>query len=587
MDIKLLFEIPHYQKENFPSEVALAGMVDEEWCNYSTQEYIDQMNKVSLGLLHAGVKKEEKIGLISFNRPEWNFIDLGIQQIGAICVPMYPNVGKEQYKYMLEESEVTTLFVEDEELYNMIDDIKDELKKLKHVYTFNKVKGATHWTIITDEANQKNKEELLKRRQGVTESDLATIVYTSGTTGDPKGVMLSHENIMSNVKACLPLLPIDEGSKSLSFLPLNHIFERMLSFVYMASGVSIYYTRDIDNIAHYMKEVKPDIFTAVPRLLEKIYEKIKKKGAEQNFIKRGLFFGSIWIADQYELNSGNVFYNSFLKIADKLVFSQWREALGGDVKLIISGGAALNPKLARIFTAAGLPILEGYGLTETSPVISVNRWELENRKLGTVGKPLENVEVKISEEDNEILCKGPNVMMGYYKKEEETREVLKDGWLYSDDIGEIDDDGFLKVKDRKDSVFKTSGGKKVAPQPIENKCKESSLIEHIMVVGEGEKMVTALIVPDFENLKEWCKDNDIAYDSKEKIVENETVIERYEKILENKNSEFSHVEQVKKFRLVPAEWTVESGELTPTQKVKRPVVKDKHKKLIEEMYKEE
>lgn len=585
MKAKLLFEIPEVQEEKFPTEKSLVYKKSGEWKPYSTSDFIKLRDKVSRGLLELDIKKNDKVGIISFNRPEWNFIDLGTQQIGAITVPMYPNINKKQYEYILEQAEVKVLFVEDEELFKKVNDLKDKLDSLKEIFTFQKVGDATHWEeFLSDNTDFDGK--IKERRKEIEEDDLASIVYTSGTTGDPKGVMLSHKNIMSNVKASIPLLPVDDGSRALSFLPLNHIFERMLSFVYMASGVSIYYAEDIDSIADNMKEVKPNIFTTVPRLLEKIYEKIIKKGASQNLFKRAIFFGAVGLAKKYELGGKGAFYNYLLKLSNQVVFSQWREALGGEVKLIVSGGAALNPKLTRVFTAARLPILEGYGLTETSPVIAVNRWELKDRKIGTVGKPLENVEVKIADDD-EILCKGPNVMQGYYKNEDKTDEVLKDGWFYTEDLGEIDDEGFLSVTDRKDSVFKTSGGKKVAPQPIENTLKESSLIDQAMVIGEGRKMVTALIAPDFENLKGWCEENGVDFDSQENVIEEEKVKERYEKIIEDKNNEFSHTEQIKKFRLVADEWSTDNGELTPTKKVKRPVIKDKYEKLIEDMYEEE
>jgi long-chain acyl-CoA synthetase len=399
--------------------------------------------------------------------------------------------------------------------------------------------------------------------------------------------MLSHKNIMSNVKGCLPLLPVGSESKALSFLPLNHIFERMLNYLYMASAVSIYYAEHIDKIADNLKEVKPEIFTTVPRLMEKVYEKIISKGKEQSLIGRAVFFGALNVAQQYKLEGNSWFYNQILKLCDNLVFSKWREALGGNIRLVISGSAALNPKLIKIFTAAGIPILEGYGLTETSPVISVNRWEIEGRKLGTVGKPIKDVEVKIAD-DGEVLCKGPNVMKGYYKLEDKTKEVLEeDGWFHTEDIGSIDDEGFLSITDRKDSVFKTSGGKKVAPQPIENTLKESFLIDQIIVLGEKRKMVTALISPDFENLEEWCEDHDIEYSSQEDIIKNEEVLDRFKEIVEEKNQELSHTEQIKKFRLVPDNWSVESGELTPTQKIKREVILDQYEDLIENLYKEE
>ncbi len=585
MAFERIFEIPYHQSENHPQKDTVASKVDGKWKAYSTQEFLDIIQNVSRGLLALGVEKGENVGMISFNRPEWNFIDLGMQQIGAINVPLYPNISKKEYKYILNDAGIKQLFVEDQELYDMIADIKDEVDSLEHIYTFEKLEKADHWKKVLENASDEYDDQIEEIKSQINKDDLATIVYTSGTTGDPKGVMLSHNNIVSNIKACLPLLPVGSESKALSFLPLNHIFERMLNYLYIAAGVSVYYAEDIDSIGDNLKEVKPEIFTTVPRLMEKIYEKIVSKGKEQPLLKRAIFFGALNLANDYELEGKSWWYKQLLSLSDSLVFSKWRDAVGGNVKVIVSGGAAMNPKLIKIFTAAGLPILEGYGLTETSPVISVNRWEKEGRKFGTVGKPIEKVEVKIAD-DGEVLCKGPNVMMGYYNMEEKTNEVIEDGWFHTDDVGSIDEKGFLSIKDRKDSVFKTSGGKKVAPQPIENTLKESFLIDQVIILGEGRKMVTALISPDFDNLKGWCEDNDIDFESKEKVIENEDVIQRYEEIVEEKNEEFSHTEQIKKFRLVPDNWTVDSGELTPTQKVKREVVKDKYEDLIDKMYKE-
>jgi long-chain acyl-CoA synthetase len=582
---KLLFEIPEVQKKKFPTNESLIYKESGKWKAFSTSEFIEQRDRVSYGLLALDIKKDDKIGIISFNRPQWNFVDLGTQQIGAITVPMYPNISQDQYKFILDQAEVKVLFVEDEELFKTVSEIKDDLHQLKEVYTFQKVTNAKFWEdLLTD--NDSLRKKVDERRSGIEEDDLASIVYTSGTTGNPKGVMLSHKNIMSNVKSCLPLLPVAEGARALSFLPLNHIFERMLSFVYMASGLSIYYAEDIDSIANNMKEVRPHIFTTVPRLLEKIYEKIVRKGASAKLPVRAIFFGALSLAKNFSLKGNSVVYKLLLQLANVLVFSKWRDALGGEVKLIVSGGAALNPKLTRIFTAAQLPIMEGYGLTETSPVIAVNRWEVEKRKIGSVGLPLENVKVKIAE-DGEILCKGPNIMKGYYKNREKTDEVIKDGWFHTEDLGEIDDEGFLSVTDRQDSVFKTSGGKKVAPQPIENLLKESSLVDQAIVLGEERKMVTALISPDFDNLKGWCEVNNVTFTNSENVVESSKVKERYGKIIDGINDAFSQIQQIKKFRLVVDQWSTQSGELTPTQKVKRPVIKEKYKKLIEEMYAEE
>lgn len=583
---KLLFQIPQEQLEKCPLEDSLAAKENGEWKKYSTEKFLEIVRDVSRGLLAKGIEKGENVGLISFNRPEWNFIDLGLQQIGGINVPMFPNIDQQEYKYILEEAEVKTIFVEDERLFKLIDELKDEVKSLENIYTFEHVENARHWSEITEAADPKYDKQIEKTKGEIKEDDLATIVYTSGTTGDPKGVMLTHKNIVSNVKAVLPLLPVGEGSRALSFLPLNHIFERMHTYLYMAAGISIYYAESVDKVGDNLKEVKPHIFTTVPRLLEKVYKKIVTKGKEQNRFTRSIFMFSLRLAKRYELSGKGRFYRAMLNFAKRVVFSKWRAALGGNVKLIVAGGAALNPELARIFTAAGLPVLEGYGLTETSPVIAVNRWEKENRRFGTVGKPIEDVEVKIAE-DGEVLCKGPNVMQGYYKKQEKTDEVLEeDGWFHTKDVGSIDEEGFLTISDRKDSVFKTSGGKKVVPQPIENKLKESPFIEQAVLIGKGKKMVTALISPDFERLKKWCKEKNISCDSNEDMVKKKEVMDHFQQIIDEKNQGFGHTEQVKEFRLVPDEWSVENGELTPTQKVKRPVVKEKYEEQINEMYQE-
>lgn len=584
MNPKLLFELPFVQLNHHPLSDALGVKVKGAWKKISTKEFTETIQSVSRGLLAKGIKKGEKVGIISFNRPEWNFIDLGLQQIGAINVPIYPNINKEGYQYILNDAGIKTLFVEDQELFDKISDIKDEVNSLEYIYTFDKAEQSSHWLEITDIASKLYDDEIDERKSDIKETDLATIIYTSGTTGAPKGVMLTHKNIMSNVKACKELLPLEAGARTLSFLPLNHVFERMLTYVYMLAGFSIYYAEDIDSIGDNAREIKPNIFTTVPRLLEKVYETIVSKGREQNFIARGIFFAALWLAKNYELSGKSFIYKWLLNVADDLVFSKWRDALGGEVKLIVSGGAALNPKLARVFTAAGLTVLEGYGLTETSPVIAVNRWEKKDRKFGTVGKPIEDVEVKIAE-DGEVLCKGPNVMQGYFNQPEKTDEVIDaDGWFHTGDIGDMDEEGFLFITDRKDSVFKTSGGKKVAPQPIENTLKESFLIDQAAIIGEGKKMVTAIISPDFGNLRSWCREHDVSWISKEKVVQNEQVIRRYDEIIEEKNEAFSHIEQVKVFRLVADDWTVENGVLTPTQKIKRPVIKERYKDLINEMY---
>jgi len=586
MSFELLFEIPRYQQEQHPQEDCLAAKREGEWVRYPTREVIDCMDQVSLGLLNLGVQPGDKIAIVSDSRPEWNFLDLGMQQIGAINVPVYPRINQETYKYIFNQAEVKIVFAENAELYEKVQKVRDDAPSVKQVYTFEEVEGAEHWHTVLRSGVNGNGKTLEARRAAVNPDDLVTIIYTSGTTGQPKGVMLSHQNIISNLRNCRNLLPVKSGHRALSFLPLNHVFERMLAYLYMAAGVSIYYAEDISTIGDNLREIKPQIFTTVPRLLEKVYERIVSAGMEENLLKRMIFFWALNLAHDYKLPGRGWFYDAQLNIANRLVFDKWRQALGGEVEAVISGGAALNPKLARVFTAAGVPILEGYGLTETSPVLAVNRIEVEGRRFGSVGRPIENVEIKIAD-DGEILCKGPNVTRGYYKKDEATEQAFDEhGWFHTGDVGKQDEDGFLYVTDRKKSVFKTSGGKYVAPQSIENHFKESYLVDQVMLIGEDRKMVTALIAPDFENLKDWCQKKDVEceWSDKKQVLENEAVRSRFDKMVSKKNKDLNHVEQVKKFRLVSDEWTVESGELTPTMKVKREVVEENYEDIIEAMY---
>jgi len=456
---------------------------------------------------------------------------------------------------------------------------------LTAIYTFDKIEGADHWTKFLNVADEINHKEIDNSRKSIKPDDLATIIYTSGTTGEPKGVMLSHNNIISNVVACTPLLPIDKQHRVLSFLPLNHVFERMLTYLYMSQGVSIYYAESMETIGENLKDVKPHLFSTVPRLLEKVYDKILAKGLDLHGIKKTLFFWALNMGLEYEYNGKNGWwYETKLKIANKLIFSKWREALGGNVITIVSGSAALQPRLARVFTAGNIHVLEGYGLTETSPVISVNRYEEYDRHFGTVGPIIDDIEVAIAQ-DGEILCKGPNIMLGYYKRQDLTDEVIdKEGWFHTGDIGTFIDEKYLKITDRKKEIFKTSGGKYVAPQLVENKLKESYFVEQLIVVGEYKKFVSALIMPAFDNLKEWCEKKGIKVSSHAEMVGHPTVIERYEKVMEKYNPNFNRVEQIKKFKLVADEWSVNSGELTPTLKLKRKIILEKYKEEIDKIY---
>jgi long-chain acyl-CoA synthetase len=584
-NVTRLFDVPYHQLEKYPQNTMFSSKVDGKWDSLSTEDFLAKANAVSRGLIGLGIQPGDKVGLVSANRVEWNIMDIGIQQIGAIGVPIYPNISTKDYNYIFNDAEIKLCCTGTEELYDKINSIKGELPDLQKLYCFDKVSGKPFWEEIYDAGEESMQEEVEKRKSTIKNGDLATMIYTSGTTGNPKGVMLSHNNILSNVIACLPRIPADHNSKTLTFLPVCHVYERMLHYLYMSIGCSIYFAESIDTIGDNIKEVKPDIFTAVPRLIEKVFEKIMAKGDELSGIKRKLFFWAVALGEEYDLEGKSGWYNFKLGIARKLIFSKWQEALGGNVNAIASGAAALQPRLARIFMAAGIPILEGYGLTETSPVISVNC--LKNGvKFGTVGTTIENVEVKIAE-DGEILAKGPNVMLGYYKQPEKTKEVLEDdGWFHTGDIGEIVDGKFLKITDRKKEIFKTSGGKYIIPQAMENKFKESRFIEQIMVIGEGEKHPAALIVPQFEFLREWAKRKELklADDSNATLIANEDVVSRIKKEVDQFNEFFGNYEKIKKFELLDRELSIETGELTPTLKLKRRNILDLHKDKIEKIY---
>ncbi|WP_184542007.1 AMP-dependent synthetase/ligase [Mucilaginibacter sp. FT3.2] len=562
------------------------------WKSYSTQEVHTMIYQLSAALLDRGISGgdgtttgRDKIGLISNGRPEWLITDLAVQQTGAILVPLYPNTGTKEIEQILNEAEVKFVFVSSRDLCDKVKEVQVNIPSLQAIFTFDHISGCTHWSVLLKPLKEDYRQQLNKISDRITEDDVATIIYTSGTTGRPKGVMLTHKNILSNATASgdvLSQIPLKEKCV-LSFLPLNHIFEKMCTYVYLFYGFSIYYAENMDTIGANMKEVKPSLFTAVPRLLEKVFEKIMVEGQKLAGIKRKVFFWAVKVAEAYEINDTSLWYKIKLAIADKLVYSKWRNAIGGNIKAIVVGSSACPIKLERIFTAANIVIMEGYGLTETSPVIAVNCYEKSKRKFGTVGPLLSGVEVKIAA-DGEILCKGPNVMLGYYKNPELTAEVLEDGWFHTGDIGELDQDSFLKITDRKKEIFKTSGGKYVAPLPIENKMKENYFIEQMMVVGSERKFVAALIVPSYTHLKPWCKQNEIVFLSNKELIKDARVIELYQSIINTYNPEFNHVEQVKKITLLPDEWSIDSGELTPTGKMKRKVITEKYKAEIDKMY---
>ena len=586
--INRLFDVPRYQQEHFPLKDALVTKYNGKWKSLSTDEYIQQADQISRGLIELGIQPDDKIAIISTNnRTEWNVVDIGVLQIGAQDVPIYPTISSSEYAYVLKHSESKICFVSDREVADKVLKVKDEVPSLEKVYSFNDLDDIDSWEKVLESGkDEKHDDELEKRKADIQEDDLATLIYTSGTTGKPKGVMLSHRNILSNAVNSSTRLPLDKGAaKALSFLPVCHIYERMLHYMYQFAGVSIYFAESIDTISDNLKEVKPEVMSAVPRLLEKVYDKIIAKGAEQKGIKKALFFWAVELGLKFEPYGQNgSFYEFKLSIARKLIFSKWQEALGGNLKVVASGSAALQPRLARVFNAANIKVMEGYGLTETSPVVAVNDERNGGFKIGNVGKPIPETEVKIAD-DGEILVKGPQVMKGYYKNKEQTDEVLKDNYFHTGDIGEIDNEGFLKITDRKKEIFKTSGGKYVAPQLIENKLKQSRFIEQVMVIGEGERMPAALIQPNFEFIQNWAtnKEYDLPHSHKE-IAQDQRVIDRVQEEVDHYNQDFGQWEQIKKFELTPEEWTIDEGHLTPTMKMKRKNIISRYQNLYDNIY---
>lgn len=587
-DVTRLFDFPYYQLKHKPNDSALVTKYNGKWTPMSTQEYLDKANTMSRALLRLGVQKNDKIAVISStNRTEWNIMDIGVLQIGAQNVPVYPTICAEDYEYVLNHSESKYCFVSDEEVLEKVNKIKSKTG-IKEVYSFNHIKGCKHYSELFELGKDtSNQNEVEDRKSKVKPEELATIIYTSGTTGKPKGVMLSHWNITSNVldsSERVPLPPSGE-TRILSFLPICHIFERVLIYVYQYAGSSIYYAEGIDKIGDNAKEIKPNLMSVVPRLLEKVFDKIMLKGEELSGIKKGLFFWAVRLGENWNPYGENgAWYEFKLKIANKLIFSKWREALGGELGTMVSGSAALQPRLSRIFCAAGMQVMEGYGLTETSPVVTVGMYKDGMFKPGTVGKPINNVEVKFADDD-EILVKGPNVMMGYYKDPVKTAEVMTGDYFHTGDKGMFDDDGFLKITGRKKEMFKTSGGKYVIPPLLENDMKQSLFIEQIMVVGEGEKMPAALIQPNFEFVRDWIelKGHDIGSSEKE-IANSEIVIKRIQKEIDKYNKNFGKWEQIKRFELTPDVWSIDAGHLTPTMKMKRKIIKEIYQNLYNKIY---
>jgi long-chain acyl-CoA synthetase len=591
MQVKRLFDFLTMQVQAQPNANIVSGKVDKVWKHYTFKDVENEANRVSQLLIGLGLKKDDKIAIIAANRPEWNFADLGSMQIGLINVPMYPTISEKDYEFIFNDAGIQYAFVGDETIYNKVRPLIGRVPTFKGIYTFDKVTGANNFWNSLPALAAVNNEEIQKRKDTVSQDDLATIIYTSGTTGNPKGVMLTHLNITSNIQSVKEVTPFPEGKKSLSFLPLCHTFERVVFFSYLSYAIHVHYAENLETIGENLKEVQPYCFSTVPRLLEKVYEKIMAKGNELTGFKRKLFFWSIDLGVEYELgvNKG-LWYNLHLAIARKLVFSKWQDALGGQVEFIVTGAAAMQPRLIKLFTAAGVQVIEGYGLTETSPVLCTNRLPENERCIGTVGVPIPGVQVELAE-DGEIIAKGPNIMKGYYNRPDLTAEVIDaDGWFHTGDIGVwVEHLGrkFLKITDRKKELFKTSGGKYVAPQVIENKMKESRYIEQIMVVGNERKFVSALIVPSFLNLADWAKENGIEVSSPESIVDNSKIKELINQEIENFNKDFGHWEQIKKFTLLAQEWTVDGGELTPTMKVKRKYILEKYSPVVENLYSSE
>ncbi|MGJ8760838.1 MAG: AMP-dependent synthetase/ligase [Polaribacter sp.] len=587
VEVTRLFDFPYYQLETYNLEKAFSSKVGGNWQSITTQQYIDQANQISRGLINLGVKPNDKIAVISStNRTEWNICDIGILQTGAQNVPIYPTISEEDYEYVLNHSESIYCFVSDIEVLTKINKIKSKTS-LKAIYTFDDILGEKSWNEILECGKDTSSQNLVEeRKNNVNTDDLATLIYTSGTTGKPKGVMLSHRNIVSDVLSSEKRVPFDYGkSIGLSFLPICHIFERMILYLYQYCGVSIYFAESIEKLSENAQEIKPNVMTAVPRLYEKIYDKIILKGEALSGVKKGLFFWAVNLGLKYEPYGVNGWwYETQLKLARKLIFSKWQAALGGELKIMVSGSAALQPRLTRVFAAAGMPIMEGYGLTETSPVISVNDQRNKGFKVGTVGKVIDNVEVKIAD-TGEILVKGPNVMLGYYKDAERTENVLKGGYFYTGDKGELDSEGFLKITGRTKEMFKTSGGKYVVPPLLEGELKQSLFIEQVMVIGEGEKMPAAFIQPNFDFIKEWIKHKNLNIGlSNKEIASSDIVIERIQKEVDKCNLNFGKWEQIKRFELTPEVWSIEDGHLTPTMKMKRAIIKEIYKELFDKIY---
>ncbi len=583
-EITRVFDLLKLSLEKFNKEDIVAAKKNGEWINYSTEYFIQEVDALSRGLIAKGIKKNDKVAIMSPNRPEWNICDFGIMQIGATQVPMYPTLAENDIKFIAKDADIRIVFVSDKTLYDKLNTVRIRDEANFEIFTFDEIQGITGWSELLKLGRENASIDLDTYRKEIKPDDLLTLIYTSGTTGTPKGVMLTHNNLVSNVRESSKLYPAG-FTKAISFLPLSHVFERMVFYMYLYLGISVYYAQSMDTISADIAEIKPHGFTTVPRLLEKVYDRIVEKGSQLKGIKRKLFYWALNLGLNYEMDGKNgPWYEVQLKIANKLVFNKWRQALGGNIMAIVSGGAALQPRLARVFWAAGMPVLEGYGLTETSPVINVNGLRKGEAKFTTVGRTIKDVEVKIAE-DGEILCKGPNVMKGYYNRPDLSAEVIdKDGFFHTGDIGEIVDGQFLRITDRKKEIFKTAGGKYIAPQMLENKFKESTFIEQVMVIGENERFPAALVLPSFATLEKWCEKKEIPYTTNQEMSKDPRIIAKIWSEIEKFNQEFGSWERVKKIQLLSLDWSIDGGEFTPKLSLRRKAILEKYKSQVEKLY---
>jgi long-chain acyl-CoA synthetase len=588
MEITRTFDILELYREKYVKDDAFGAKENDKWVTYSSAQYIENASLISCGLLAFGLKKGDRAVTISNNRPEWNFVDMGMSQAGIIHIPIYPTISYEEYAYILKHAEPSLIFVSDKILLEKIRPICEKIESIKAVFTFNQVEGAKNWKELLElgrKNEKKYRDELERIKKSIRPDDMVTLLYTSGTTGFPKGVVLTHKNLISNVLATVGVHPMDSRHRALSFLPISHVYERLLNYHFQYKGISVYYAESMATIAANAQEIRPNLMATVPRLLESIYSKIIGKGKDLSFIKKQIFFWAVNLGLRFELNGKNGWWYHFrLKIADRLVFSKWREVLGGRLEILVSGGAALQPRLARIFWAAGIKVLEGYGLTETSPVIAVSNLTRNEIMFGTVGPVVDGVQVRIAE-DGEILCKGPNVMSGYYKEPALTKEVIDtEGWFHTGDVGLLVDNKYLKITDRKKEMFKLSSGKYIAPQVIENKLKESFFIEQAMVIGENEKFASALIAPNFPFLHEWASRHEIKFRDNEELISMKEVTDRYQREVNDVNKSLGEHEKIKRIRLIKDEWTANTGELSPTLKLKRKLLYERYAAILKDIY---